>query len=86
MVRRNHSNVYYPGIQLSLDGNLVFYKRSLNLYLTSKVGEQDFGQNFQLCPTDGIIFNYITYHGNMAPHLIALHDFLITEKIPTKLM
>ena len=42
---------------------------------------------YQLCISNGILLDFIVYHGNIAPQLIEMEEgTLITERIPDTLM
>ena len=87
MIKRRCSEVYYPGKKLSVDESLVLFKGrfSFKQYIKSKRAR--FGiKLFQLCTPDGIVLDYIIYHGSMIPELVVLEDSLTTERIIVTLM
>ena len=73
---------------VSIDESLVLFKGRLcfQQYIISKRAR--FGINlYQLCTCNGILLDFIVYHGNIAPHLIEMEEgALITERIPATLM
>ena len=81
MIRRRCSEAFYPGKKRSVDVSLVLFKQ----YIKSKRAR--FGiKLYQLCTTDGILLDYVIYHGGMAQELTEVQDALITENIPVTLM
>ena len=87
MIRRRCSSVYYPGKKLSVDESLVLFKGRVTFKQYIKTKRARFGiKLFQLCTSDGIVLDFLIYHGNMAPHLVELEDSLVTERIAVTLM
>ena len=88
MIKERCTTVYSPGKCLSMDESLVLFKGRLSFkqYISSKRAR--FGiKLYQLCTSNGILLDFLVYHGNLAPGLIAMEDgSLITERIPATLM
>ena len=80
--------MYYLGKKLSSDGSLFLFKERLNFTPYIKTKRARFGiKLFQLCTSDGIILDYIMYHGNMATQQVEMKEnSLTTDKIPATLM
>ena len=59
---------------------------SFKQYISSKRAR--FGTKlYQLCTSNGILLDFLVYHGNLAPGLTIMEDgSLITERIPVTLM
>ena len=76
--------VYSPGKSLSMDESFVLFKGRLSFkqYISSK--RKEFGiKLYQLCTFNGILLDFIVYHGNLEARLIPLENCsLITERIP----
>ena len=75
--------MYYLGKKLSIGKSLVLFKGRLNFKQYIKTKRARFGiKLFQLCTSDGIILDYIIYHGNMAPQLAEMEEnYLNTDRI-----
>ena len=87
MIKRRCSSVYYPGKKLSVDESLVLFKGRVTFKQYIKTKRARFGiKLFQLCTSDGIVLDFLIYHGNMAPQLVELEDSLVTERIAITLM
>ena len=87
MMKRRCSEVYYPGKKMSVDESLVLFKGGLSFKQYIKSKRARFGiKLFQLCTSDGIVLDYIIYHGNMVPELTEIEDALTTERIAATLM
>ena len=88
MIKHRCCRVYSPGKCLSTDESLVLFKGRLSFkqYISSKRAR--FGiKLYQLCTSNGILFDFLVYHGDLAPGLIIMQDgSLITERIPLTLM
>ena len=88
LMRRRCSSVYSPGKNLSMDESLVLFKGRLSFkqYISSK--RSRFGiKLYQLCTANGILLDFLVYHGNMQAELLESNQAsLLTEKIPTTLM
>ena len=84
MIKDRCGKVYSPGKSLSMDESLVLFKRWLSFkqYISSKRAR--FGiKLYQLCTYNGILLDFIVYHGNLQTGLISLENCpLITERIP----
>ena len=88
MIKDRCCRVYSPGKCLSMDKSLVLFKGRLSFkqYISSKRAR--FGiKLYQLCTSNGILLDFLVYHGNLAPGLTIMEDgSLITERIPVTLM
>ena len=88
MIRNTCSEVYSPGKYLSMDESLVLFKGRLSFkqYISSK--RSRFGiKLYQLCTANGILLDFLVYHGNMSTELNEMGQHsLLTERIPTILM
>ena len=88
MIKDRCYRVYSLGKCLSMDESLVLFKGRLGFkqYISSKRAR--FGiKLYQLCTSNGILLDFLVYHGNLAPGLTIMEDgSLITEKIPVTLM
>ena len=88
MIKDRCGKMYAPGKSLSMDESLVLFKGRLSFkqYISSKRAR--FGiKLYQLCTFNGILLNFILYHGNLEPGLISLENCpLITERIPVTVM
>ena len=84
MIKDRCGKVYSPGKSLSMDESLVLFKGRLSFkqYISSKRAR--FGiKLYQLCTFNGILLDFIVYHGNLETGLISLENCpLITERIP----
>ena len=80
--------VFLPGKDVSIDESLVFFKGRLSFQQYMKSKRARFGiKLYQLCTSNGILLDFIVYHGNIAPQLIEMEEgALITERIPATLM
>ena len=80
--------VYSPEKSFSMDESLVLFKGRLSFkqYIRSKRAR--FGiKLYQLCTFNGILLDFMVYHGNLEPGLISLKNCpLITERIPATVM
>ena len=77
--------MYSHGKNLTVDERLVLFKGRLSFqqYIKSKSARFGIGL-FKLCTLNGIPLDFIVYHGNMAPSLIAMYEgTLVTEKSPS---
>ena len=63
-----------------------YHSLSFQQYIKSKTAQ--FGIKFyQLCTSNGILLDFIVYHGNIGPQSIEMEEgALITERIPATLM
>ena len=88
MIKRKCSQVYYPGKKLCVDESLVLFKGRLQFKQYIKTKRARFGiKLFQFCTPDGIVFDYLIYHGIMGPQLVQMgEDALMTERIVATLM
>ena len=88
MIKNSCGNAYSPGKNLSMDESLVLFKGRLSFkqYISSKRAR--FGiKLYQLCTFNGILVDFLVYHGNIAPVLTRMaDDSLVTERIPVTLM
>ena len=88
MIKDRCGKVYSPGKSLNMDESLVLFKGRLSFkqYISSKRAR--FGINlYQLSTFNGILLDFIVYHGNLEPGLISLENGpLITERIPATVM
>ena len=83
MIKDRCCRVYSPGKCLSMDESLVLFKGRLSFkqYISSKRAR--FGiKLYQLCASNGMLLDFLVYHGNLAPGLAIMEDrSLITERI-----
>ena len=87
MIRRRCSEAFYPGKNSRVDESLVLFKGRLSFKQYIKSKRARFGiKLYKLCTTDGIVLDYVIYHGGMAQELTEVQYALITEKIPVTLM
>ena len=88
MIKNSCGNAYSPGKNLSMDESLVLFKGRLSFkqYISSKRAR--FGiKLYMLCTFNGILVDFLVYHGNIAPVLTKMaDDSLVTERIPVTLM
>ena len=88
MIKDRCCRVYSPGKCLSMDESFVLFKGRLSFkqYISSKRARFSI-KLYQLCTSNGILLDFLVYHGNLAPGLTIMEDgSLITERIPVKLM
>ena len=80
--------VFSPGKDVSIDESLVLFKGRLSFQQCIKSKRARFGiKLYQLCTSNGILLDFIVYHGNTAPQLIEMEEgALITQRIPATLM
>ena len=70
MTRRRCSEAFYPRKKLSIDESLVLFKGRLSFKQYIKFKRARFGiKYYQLCTTDGIVLDYVIYHGGMTNEL-----------------
>ena len=71
-----------------MDESLVLFKGRLSFkqYISSRRAR--FGiKLYQLCTHNGILLDFLIYHGNLAPGLVEMEDgSLVTERLPCTLM
>ena len=88
MIKDRCCRLYSPGKCLSMDESLVLFKGRLSFkqYISTKRAR--FGiKLYQLCTSNGILLDFLVYHGNLAPGLTIMEDgCLMTERIPVTLM
>ena len=88
MIKDRCCRVYSPRKCLSMDESLVLFKGMLNFkqYISPKRAR--FGiKLYQWCTSNGILWDFLVYYGNIAPGLTIMEDgSLITERIPVTLM
>ena len=79
---------FSPGKDVSIGEGLVLFERRLSFYQYIKSKRAWFGiELYQLCTSNGILLDFIVYHGNIAPQVIEREEgTLITERIPATLM
>ena len=79
---------FSPGKDVSIDERLHFFKGRLSFQQYIKTKRARFGiKLYQLCTSNGILVDFIVYHGNIAPQLIEMEEgALITEWLPATLM
>ena len=74
---------FSPGKDVNIDESPVGFKGRLGFkqYIKSKTGR--FGiKLYQLCTSNGILFDFTVYHGNITPQLTEMDNgALITERI-----
>ena len=88
MIKDRCGKVYSHGKSLSMDESLVLFKGRLSVkrYISSKRARLGI-KLYQLCTFNGILLDFIVYHGNLEPGLISLENCpLITERIPATVM
>ena len=88
MIKRRCSEVLYPGKYLSMDESLVLFKGRLSFKQYIKSKRSRFGiKLFQLCTANGILLDFLVYHGNMATGLSQMEgDSLLTGRISLTVM
>ena len=88
MIEESCFQVFSPGKDVSIDESLVPFKGRLSFQQYIKSKRARFGiKLYQLCTSNGILLDFIVYHGNIAPLLIEMEErALITERIPATLM
>ena len=88
MIKERCFQVFSPGKDVSIDESLVLFKGRLSFQQYIKSKRARFGiKLYQLCTSNGILLDFIVYHGNIAPQLIEMEEgALITERIPATLM
>ena len=88
MTKERCFQVFSPGKDVSIDESLVLFKGRLSFQQYIKSKRARFGMKlYQLCTSNGILLDFIVYHGNLAPQLIEMEEgVLITERIPATLM
>ena len=88
MIKELCRKVCSPGKSHSLDDSLVLFKGRLSFkqYLNTKRAR--FGiKLYQLCTFNGILLDFIVYHGYLAQGLVRMEEgCLTTERIPVTLM
>ena len=88
MIEESCRKVYSPGKSLSLDESLVLFKGRLSFKQYINTKRARFGiKLYQLCTFNGILLDFIVYHGNLAQRLVRMEkSCLTTERIPVTLM
>ena len=88
MIKEPCRKVYSPGKCLSLDESLVLFKGRLSFKQYINTKRARFGiMLYQLCTFNGILLDFIVYHGNLAQGLVRMEEgCLTTERIPVTLM
>ena len=88
MIKERCFQVFSPGKDVSIDESLVLFKGRLSFQQYIKSKRARFGINlYQLCTSNGILLDFIVYHGNIVPQLIEMEEgVLITERIPATFM
>ena len=78
---------FSPGRDISINEGLVLLKERLSFQQYIKSKRARFGiKLYQFCTSNGILLDFIVYHGNIAPQLIEMEEgALITERIPATL-
>ena len=79
---------FSPGKDVSTDENLVLFKGRLSIQQCIKYMRARFGiKHYQLCTSNGILFDFIVYHVNIAPQLIEMEEGALSrERIPSTFM
>jgi len=79
------ANVYSPGWDLCVDESIVLFKGRLAFKQFIRTKREQFGiKLFELCTSNGIILDFLVYHGKMNEEL--LPQFQISESIPVTVM
>ena len=80
--------MYSPGKSLSMDESLVLFKGRLSFKQYTSSKRERFGiKLYQLCIFNGVLLDFIVYHGDLETGLISLENYsLITERIPATVM
>ena len=88
MIKETCRMVYSPEKSLSLDESLVLFKGRLSFKQYINTKRAIFGiKLYQLCTFNGILLDFIVYHGNLAQGLVRMEEgCLTTERIPVTLM
>ena len=88
MIKDRYGKVHSPQKSVSMDESLVLFKGRLSFkqYISSK--RERFGiKLYQLCTSNGILLDFIVYHGKLEPGLVSLENCpVITERIPATVM
>ena len=73
MIKDRCDKVYSPAKSLSMDESLVLFKGRLSFKQCISSKWARFGiKLYQLCTFNGILLDFIVYHGNLEPGLISL--------------
>ena len=88
MIKDRCGKVYSPGKSLSMDESFVLCKGRLSFKQYISFKRARFGINlYQLFTFNGILLDFIVYHGNLESGLISLENCpLITERISVTVM
>jgi len=87
MISDRCKRVYTPGRDLCVDESLLLFKGRLAFKQFIKTKRARFGiKFFELCSSNGILLDFLIYHGNMTNQLFALPEFLTSELIPITLL
>ena len=88
MIKERCFQVFAPGKDVSIDDSLALFKGRISFqqYIKSKRARFSI-KLYQLCTSNGILLDFIVYHGNIAPQHIEMEEgTLMTERIPATLM
>ena len=88
LLRHRCASVYQPGRDLCVDESLVLFKGRLAFKQFIRTKRARFGiKLFELCTSNGIILDFLVYHGKMCDELITSPSVqLISERIPLTLV
>ena len=89
VIRERCAAVYSPGKDLCVDESLVLFKGRVAFKQFIRTKRARFGiKLFELCTSNGILLDFMTYHGRMSDELLTLpnHDFLTSDLIPLTML
>ncbi len=87
MIRHRCQTVFYPYQDMCVDESLICFKGRLCFKQYMKSKRSRFGVKiYQVSTCDGIVNDFIIYHGNMNDELVDIDGLLVTERIAVSLL
>ena len=89
LIRDRCAAVYSPGKDLCVDESLVLFEGWVAFKQFTRTKRARFGiKLFELCTSNGVLLDFMTYHERMSDKLLTLpnHDFLTSDLIPLTML
>ena len=87
LIRKQCGAVFQPGRDLCVDESLLLFKGRLAFKQFIRTKRARFGiKLFELCTHDGILLDFLVYHGMMSGELAQVTGMMKSELIPVTLM